>query len=158
VKASQGSFQATEELPYFAPVVECWTEADGSRVLAYLWEPEVRALDVTRNVDFQTVAWQGVLLKQVAGEWQVYFEGTWFWDRTYDMQVEAFTGNFWRSFSTGQRTYVHYTLDEPGVYALGVRLHWYKTASAPERETVADARAHYGPNEQAGHGACEFSA
>jgi hypothetical protein len=153
---SQGWSQATDELPAFDPVVECWTATDGSRRILYLWEPEVRALDVTTNVDFQTVAWQGVVLKKVGDEWQVFIDGSWFWDRTYDLQVEAFPGNYWRSFETGQRTFVSYRLDSPGVYAVGVRLHWYKTASAPERDGIAVARAHYGPNEQPGHAACEF--
>jgi hypothetical protein len=149
--------QASDELPYFPPVVECWTAPDGSRRIDYLWEPEIRALDVTPNVDFQTVAWQTVVLKQVEGDWAVYLEGSWFWDRTYDLQVKAFAGNYWRSFETGRRTFVGYRIDEPGTYAVGVIMHWYKTAKAPQREDVAVARAHYGPNEQLGHGACEFN-
>ncbi|MGH3103170.1 MAG: hypothetical protein ACRDN6_03635 [Gaiellaceae bacterium] len=152
----QRYFQAEDVLPYGQPVVECWTAEDGSRRMGYLFEPQMRALDATANVDFQTVAWQTVVLKQNADRWEWYGEGNWYWDRTYDLQVRPFPGNFWRSFTAGRRTFVTYIVDGPGVYAVGVNYHWYKTAKAPERETVDVARAHYGPNEAEGHDACEF--
>ncbi len=52
--------------------------------------------------------------------------------------------------------FVEYAVPEPGTYALMIRYHWYESDVAPEREELYDARAHYGPNEQADHDACEF--
>jgi hypothetical protein len=150
-------FGAAAVLPYVAPVVECYYAANGDRTLNVLVEPEMRAIDATARIDFQTVAWSVGLLRLTDGGPQFVGQGSWFWDRVYDEQVEASPGNYWRSFKTGQRTFVTYTVRDPGTYVLGVYLHWYATDSSPARDEVAIARAHYGPAENADQSACTFA-
>jgi hypothetical protein len=160
-EGGQRSLQAGSELPYDPPVIECWTEEDGSRYVAFLLEPQMRALDVTKRVDFQTVAWQPALLKQVEGGWVEYANSDaepWFWDRVYDRQVRSFPGNFWRDFETGRRMFVHFKVDEPGTYVAGAYLHWYKTPAAQAADADPVARAHYGPNASADDQSCVFPA
>lgn len=154
----QRSLQADAELPYWSPVAECWTEEDGTRRMIHLLEPTMRALDTTNKIEFQTVAWQAIVLKQVDGGWEVYVEGDWYWDRTYDLQVEAFPGNFWRDFKTNRRMFESYEIDSPGVYVLAVRYHWYESDRAPATDTESLARAHYGDrdHENEDHSACVF--
>jgi hypothetical protein len=147
---------ALSELPYVPPVVECYYDVNGDRTLNVLVEPEVRAIDATSRVDFQTVAWSAGLLRITDSGPQVILHGSWFWDHTYDEQVEAFPGNYWRSFTTGKRTFVSYVVPYPGTYALGVYLHWYATKTSPARDASAYARAHYGPAENADQSACTF--
>jgi hypothetical protein len=147
-----------DDPPIRRPVIECYVEDDGERVIDLLVEPQMRALDVTGAVDFQTVTWSAALLAYENNEWHVIFRGSWFWDRTYDEQVEAFPGNYWRSFRDGERTFVSYVVPSPGTYAVGVLLHWYPTKKAPARDEVAVARAHYGPNANPTDDACVFEA
>jgi hypothetical protein len=148
--------EADDALPFDAPVVECYRGLQGERIIAVLVEPQMRAVDATARVDFQTVAWSAGLLRIEDGKPVLIGQGSWFWDRVYDEQVQAFPGNYWRSFKTAQRTFVRYTVAQPGVYVLGVYLHWYATEDSPEHDDVAIARAHYGPAEQADHEACVF--
>lgn len=147
---------AAAELPYDAPVVECYRGSAGERIIDILVEPQMRAIDSTARVDFQTVAWSAGILRIENGTPVFVGRGSWFWDRPYDEQVEAFPGNYWRSFTTKERTFVSYTVSQPGTYVLGVYLHWYATKESPARDEIAIARAHYGPAEQADHTACEF--
>jgi hypothetical protein len=147
-----------DDPPISRPVIECYVEDDGERVIDLLVEPQMRALDVTDAVDFQTVTWSAAILAKENDEWNLIFRGSWFWDRTYDEQVEAFPGNYWRSFRSGERTFVSYVVPSPGTYAVGVLLHWYATKKAPARDEVAVARAHYGPNASPTDDACVFEA
>jgi len=143
-------------LTYVPPVVECYYDANGARTLNVLVEPQVWAVDATAQVDFQTLAWSVGLFRVTDLGPQFVFQGSWFWDRTYDDQVEEFPGNYWRSFTTGQRTFVSYTVPYPGTYRLGAYLHWYATTNSPARDTSAWARAHYGPAENGDQSACTF--
>jgi hypothetical protein len=147
---------AADVLPFTRPVVECYYDSAGDRTLDILAEPQMRAVDATPEVDFQTVAWSTGILRVTDSGYEFVGRGSWFWDRVYDMQVAEFPGNYWRSFTTGKRTFVSYTVREPGTYVLGVYLHWYATKDTPARDEVAIARAHYGPAENADHTACTF--
>ncbi len=149
-------FGAAGVLPYAPPVVECYYDSNGDRTLDILVEPQVRAIDATVRVDFQTVAWSVGLFRITDDGPEFMGQGSWFWDRVYDKQVEEFPGNYWRSFTTGKRTFVGYTVGDPGTYVLGVYLHWYATKSSAARNEVAIARAHYGPDENANQTACTF--
>ena len=151
-------FVTASPAPYSRPVIECVTTSDGKRWIDVLFEPQMRALDVTPLVDFQTVAWSAVILEFVNGKWEVLKKGSWFWDRTYDEQVERFPGNFWRSFRDDERTFVSYEVYSPGVYTVGVLMHWYKTRDAPAHDEVDLARAHYGPAANSTNDACSFEA
>jgi hypothetical protein len=146
-----------DDLPFDGPVVECLRGPYGERILNVLMEPQVRAIDTTPQVDFQTVAWSAGILRMDNGKPTFVGRGSWFWDRVYDEQVQAFPGNYWRSFDTGRRTFVSYTVSQPGEYVLGVYLHWYATEDSPARDEVALARAHYGPAEKSDQHACLFT-
>jgi len=145
-----------EPAPFSDPVAECWRDADGTRVLNVLLEPEVRALDATAAVDWQTVAWRPSVMKKVDGEWALWEHGYWLWDRVYDKQVKAFPGNYWRSFGDDRRSFQWFELSEPGEYAMALSVHWYATAHAPARDEVAWARDHYGPPALLDFSACVF--
>jgi hypothetical protein len=147
---------AADVLPFTRPVVECYYGQSGERTLDILVEPQVRAIDATSRVDFQTVAWSVGVLRLTGSDPELIGQGSWFWDRVYDEQVRAFPGNYWRSFETGKRTFVSYTVPEPGTYVLGVYLHWYATKNSSARDEVAIARAHYGPAENRVQTACTF--
>jgi hypothetical protein len=147
---------AADVLPFTPPVVECYYDASGERTLDILVEPQMRAVDVTGKVDFQTVAWSVGVLRLTDSGTEFVGQGSWFWDRVYDEQVEAFPGNYWRSFENGKRTFVTYTVRRPGTYVLGVYLHWYATKDSKARDEIAIARAHYGPAENEDHSACTF--
>ena len=147
---------AADVLPFTPPVVECYYGRSGERTLDILVEPQMRAVDATSRVDFQTVAWSVGVLRLNGSDTELIGQGSWYWDRVYDEQVKAFPGNYWRSFETDKRTFVTYTVSQPGTYVLGVYLHWYATRSSPARDEVAIARAHYGPTENQDQTACTF--
>jgi len=154
---TQRRFAAAGTLPYVGPVVECYRSVTGERIIDVLLEPEMRAVDATARVDFQTVAWSPALLRIDSGTPVLVDPGsTWFWDRVYDNQVKAFAGNYWRGFGTGIRTFVRYVALPPGEYVVGAYLHWYANEDGPARDEITLARAHYGPAEKPDQQACVF--
>lgn len=145
VKGGGRRYFASESLPYFPPVVECFV-SDGTRFVFFLFEPQVRALDVTNRVDFQTVAWLPVLTTTDGGELEIVEKGDWYWDRIFDEQVDERTINEWRRFGDKPREWIFFTVDAPGTYEVGVVYQWYRTADAPERQHIGFPRTYYGEN------------
>jgi hypothetical protein len=143
------------DYPAFLATLECGKTADGGRMVRFLEEPELRAVDVTDAVDWQTVAWSALVFRWDGAQWQFYVQSNWRWDRTYDMQVQAFPGNYWRLFD-GRRTFLAFFPDQPGMYRLAVRAHWYATPRVPTYDTEFWAGAHYGPFEDPTQTFCDF--
>lgn len=154
---SRLSGSADDTWDYLDGVVECWLAEDGSRKISFLFEPQMLGLDVTRKIDYQTVAWQGVVFRLEGDAWTYYGEGNWYWDHVPDSSVDAFGGNYWRSFKTRRRAFVDWTIPDAGTYAVAVYYRWYKSSVAPDREEAHVVRAHYGPAETVDHEACEFA-
>jgi hypothetical protein len=134
------------DYPAFEATLKCGMTSDGTRMMRFLEEPILRAVDATDKVDWQTVAWSGVIFKWDGAQWHPLGQSNWRWDRTYDMQVEAFPGNFWRLF-TGQRTFLYFYPDSPGWYRFAILAHWYATPNVPAHDEAFWAGPHYGPFE-----------
>jgi hypothetical protein len=140
--------------PFWQPTVECGLGAETGRPrIRFVHEPLIRAADTTANVDWQTVAWSGLLYKWDGEQWVFRGQTNWLWDRTYDEQVEAFPGHYWRRLDrpSNERWFVSFNPTEPGVYRVAIRYYWYAAPLAPRYTFVAWASTHYGPAEFEDH-------
>ena len=112
--------------PRTTPAVGCG-RSQGRRYVEIL-DPELRAVDATRNVDFQKVAFRALLYKQTAsGEWSLNMSTAWLWDHTFDEQIVAFPGNYWRSLTGDTRTRMFVSLypTAAGVYEVRFQYRWF---------------------------------
>jgi hypothetical protein len=151
------SAYGTTVYPVWAPTIECTQMSDGRRLMRFLEDPELRAVDATDNVDWQTVAWKGAVFKWDGTQWQPLAQSGWLWDRTYDLQVEAFPGNYWRSFTDGKRTFLSYKPDSPGWYRVAFYAHWYATPKVAAHDEAYWGGPHYGPFEDPTQTWCAFT-
>jgi hypothetical protein len=137
--------------PKINATIECYARGDGTWMIRFVEEPRMRAVDSTRRVDWQSVAWSSVLYKLVGPDpyasdsWQSVEQTVWLWDRTYDEQVQRFAGNFWKLFDTTDRRFLYHLAVEPGTYRVAVRYHWYATKEVPAHTFQDWAGYHYGP-------------
>jgi hypothetical protein len=119
----------------------------------------MRAVDVTRNVDFQTVAFSALLYRLGEnGDWTLDDRTEWLWDRTYDEQIEAFPGNYWRSFKgdTRVRKFVDFVIDQPGVYEVRIHYRWYAARGSKTHDVTEPVFYHLGPFQNRDQSACDF--
>jgi hypothetical protein len=116
-------------------------------------------------VDWQRVAWTGILYTLVNGEWVQASPTTqgansqteWLWDRTYDQQVVAFPGNLWRRFTTNERWFTWFNVKEPGSYRVAIKFRWFRPNGSVQHDELDWAGSHFGEFETAGgHQSCTF--
>ena len=143
------------------PIIECSAnpESPGTWRVRIIKQPSMRAIDVSSAVDWQFVAWSAVLKRWDGTAFKDYKTSRWLWDLTYDRQVTAFPGNFWRRFDTNERYFFYFSVPEPGTYRMSVRYHWYEGDGG---ERAADefriVTKHYGDFESPDRRACLFPA
>jgi len=152
--------QTPPNYPKHGGALECRFEPDGRRIVHFLRDPLMRAVDVTPAIDSQTVAWSPVLNKWDAAQnkWVFVQENIWLWDRAPDEQQTEFPGNAWRRFDTQRRWFVWFHPPEPGIFRVAIRYHWYAAAGAPAFDVFDWAGPHYGPFEDyPGQSSCNFT-
>jgi RTX calcium-binding nonapeptide repeat (4 copies) len=150
----------TAPLPFGSPIIECVQNPEDPAKwrVRFIKQPTMRAVDVSDAVDWQYVAWSPVLFRWDGATWKRYVtHRTWLWDLTYDLQVSAFPGNFWRRFDTNVRTFLWFNVSKPGTYRVSVRYHWYEGDGG---EQAADGyfrvKKHYGDFQDPTRRACVF--
>jgi hypothetical protein len=143
-----------------AGIIECTLDLTGRRLVRVSQEPQMRAVDATPQVDYQFVAYSPALYRLDGSQWTFVAQDPWLWDYTYDQQVAAFAGNFWRRLDNNQRWFLWFYPQGPGIYRVDLQLKWYAQGRLPVHEESRRAHAHYGPFEvRAGelrHHACEY--
>jgi hypothetical protein len=142
-------------------MIECTVDSAGRRLVRISEEPEMRAVDTTKQVDYQFVAYSPVLYQLNGSQWTAVAQDPWLWDHAYDEQIEAFPGNFWRRLDNNQRWFLWFYPQGPGIYRVGLNLKWYAQGKLPDHEESQWARAHYGPYEvrtgEYRHQACQYT-
>jgi hypothetical protein len=160
VKTKRLSTGADATYPYENPVVQCQEDTidNNGFMLRFAEEPTIRARDATARVDWQFVAWSAYLYKLVGTEWVYTGSQTdWLWDWTYDEQVTAFAGNYWRRFNNNQRWFTWFVPTEPASYRAAVKYRWYSPKGAVEHEEFVYADWHFGQYESSQeHRSCTF--
>jgi hypothetical protein len=145
VKASSGLRSlAAIDYPGYLPVMDCRLASDGRRLIRFDEEPAMRAVDATSRVDWQTVAWSGLMYKWDGTKWVFVVQTLWRYDRTYDEQVDAFPGNYWRLFTTNERSFVSFYPSGPGQYRIAIHYRWYKEGRVPNHDLLVWAGQHLG--------------
>lgn len=144
--------------PHHGGALECRLEPDGRRIVHFLRDPLMRAVDVSATVDSQTVAWTPLLYKWDGTQWVFVLQHPmWLWDRASDEQVTEFPGNAWRRFDNNRRWFLWFYTSEPGTFRVAVKYHWYATPRTPAHEILEWAGPHYGPFEDyPGQSWCNF--
>lgn len=153
--------------PYWYSSMECQKHPDvaGWYMIRFAEEPTIRAVDSSRQVDWQRVAWTGLLYTLVNGAWVQASPTTpganrqteWLWDRTYDEQVGAFPGNLWRRFTTNERWFTWFNIKDPGSYRVAVQSRWYRPNGSVQHDELDWAGSHFGEFETPGkHESCTF--
>jgi hypothetical protein len=158
VRERSHAARAQERLPYRSPAIECVRLNSGAFRVRFINQPTMRAFDTTDAIDWQFVAWRPRLYKLDGTTWKAVRWNIWLWDLTYDEQVRSFPGNFWRHLTTNERTFVWFTVKEPGAYRVAVRYHWYVGDGVPERAASYWVTRHYGPYQDPAQRACLFPA
>jgi hypothetical protein len=142
------------------PVVQCQEDTvdNVGFMLRFAEEPTMRAFDKTKRVDWQFVSWSAYLYKLVGTEWVATGDQTdWLWDWTYDEQVNAFPGNYWRRFKTNQRWFTWFTPPDPGSYRAAVKYRWHAANGTVAHEEFVYANWHFGSYESSqAHDSCTF--
>jgi hypothetical protein len=134
--------------------VECEVREEYGRLIRFAEEPTMRGVDMSPQVDWQTVAWSAVLYRLRGADWVPEQQTIWLYDRTRDIQFDArfgFAGNFWRRFEDNRRVFVFFQPSEPGSYRVGVLLHWYEEGSLPSHTELHWAGKHFGDFEDPSH-------
>jgi hypothetical protein len=144
------------EYPHRLGTLECQHDSSGRQQIRFIEEPTMRAVDSTPQVDWQFVAWRAVLNKKQGDEWAFVENNDWLWDRTYDEQVQAFPGNFWRRLDTNQRWFVWFYPSGPGEFRIALKFHWYGTPTTPAHDLFVWAGNHYGNYENGRHESCAY--
>jgi hypothetical protein len=142
---------------------ECRIGENGKRLMWFISEPILRAVNATPRVDWQTVAWSPVLYKLDSAQWTKVAEQEWLWDRTNDTSPpDRMHENWWRRF-TGQkeRAMVWFEPSSPGTYQVRLRYYWYKSGQVPAFFWEDDANSvdpHYSASgfETPTHKSCVF--
>jgi hypothetical protein len=135
--------------PAYQSKIECRrAPSDQKPQMWFLMEPQLRPVDATPGVDWQTVAWSPALYKLEGTQWVLQQEGIWLFDRTSDATpVFRPYENWWRRFSGDkERWFQSFKPTPPGTYQVRLRYHWYATGTVPEytREHSADSvNSHY---------------
>ena len=150
--------------PAYGPIVFCGTSGGTADRLPWrIWfpeEPEIRATDQGRGIQWQTVAWSAVLYRQVDTLWIETAQTIWLWDRIFEEgSKKPFKGHWWRRFTgTRDRTWVWFEPSLPGTYRVEIKYRWYREKPrAPDFEGQAGDDDHVGPNETDGnHDSCTF--
>jgi hypothetical protein len=96
-------------------------------------EPQIRAVNATSMIDWQYVAFSSVLSRWNTTErkWEFDAQTPWLWDRTYDQQIKAFSGNNWRKFDPSAERW-HYWFSVYGVRTYyRIAVFYYHYASGP---------------------------
>jgi hypothetical protein len=151
--------QGAVDYPALEPRVQC-TVVDGQRRLLFDRTPNMRAADVTSAVDWEYVAWAGVLTWWNAStqKWEYVAQTEWLWDRTYDKQVAAFPGNDWRRFTNNQERYsVWFYANQPGYFRVAVIYYHYGFGSTPPNRVYDWVDEHVGPYASSTGPWCEFT-
>jgi hypothetical protein len=144
--------------PYYQNYLQCRYSPSTARAeILFLLEPLMRAVDSTAQPDWQTVAFKATLYKWTGSGpardtttgWTAVTDYPWLWDRNVDEAAlpsgfGPITGNYWRDFTNRQRTLAWFMFDGPGQFRVGLTLHWYPTATVPEKEFFTWAGPHYG--------------
>lgn len=150
------------------PYIVCTTQTGtGKHLIQIEPDPMIRAVDSTPRVDWQVVAWQPVLYWRAdeTHPWTIVSRNRPLWDFTYDEQVSAFPGNFWRRFDTGQRWFEWFTPSAPGEYMVAVDYAWYRPNGTRQMEFSSGSQVsgttvpdlfHLGPFASPDESACEF--
>ena len=149
--------QQATEYPKIPPFIHCGRT--GGRHWIGIEDPEMRAVDATRNVDFQTVAFSAVLYRLGEnGDWTRSQRTAWLWDRTFDEQISAFPGNYWRSFKgdTRIRKFVDFLIDQSGVYEVRIHYRWYAANGTKTHDITERVSYHLGPFQNRDQSACDF--
>jgi hypothetical protein len=136
VTAGTSGFRMTQgrRFPFQLPSISC-DSAGGGRRFRFSGMPIMRAVDATRNVDWQNVAWSALLFQRTETGWTLRAQTEWLWDRAYDEQVKAFPGNTWRSFvQNTRREFSEIRQSEPGAYRVAFHFKWYGAEGVPDRE------------------------
>jgi hypothetical protein len=148
--------------PATQPIVICDLEPGTNR--RRMWfprEPFIRAVDTTKRVDWQTVAWTPLRYKFDGVNWVANQSHIWLFDRTFDPTETAtpFLGNYWRHLKSKQRYFIWFYVDEPGTYRISVKYYWYKTANIAAHEEEYYVDDHFGEFETDNtHTSCTFPA
>jgi RTX calcium-binding nonapeptide repeat (4 copies) len=149
---------ASLDYPAYLATMECLRDpTNGVFVIRFIEQPTMLAVDATPQVDWQTVAWSGALFEWNGTDWQYDISTQWRWDRAPDAQDGDFLWNVWRLVSTGKPSFVHFEITKPGIYRVAVIAHWYKSDNVPAHDLAFWAGPHYGPYEQVGQEACDFT-
>ncbi len=145
------------DVPAYTGTFECLSDSYQGRWIRVMEEPTMRAFDVTKAVDWQQVAWSALVFRQADdGTWKLLAQSTWRWDLTYDESVEAFPGNYWRSYKNGKRVFLGITRLDPGAYRVGLWFHWYSSEVARPYDLLVWGGRHYGDFEDGTHSWCKF--
>jgi hypothetical protein len=145
--------------PALEPRVQC-TVVNGQRRLLFDPTPNMRAADVTSQVDWEYVAWSGVLSwwNATTQKWEYVAQTEWLWDRTYDKQVAAFPGNDWRRFTNNQEKYsVWFYANQPGYFRVAVIYYHYGFGTTPSNRVYDWVDEHVGPYASQSGPWCEFA-
>lgn len=125
--------------PAVQPRIRCQI-ANGQRQLIFDSTPQLRAVDSTPRVDWQSVAWSPVLSYYNAQtqQWEFVAQNEWLWDRTYDQQISNFEGNVWRRFSTGAKWHLWFFANYPNLFfKVAVYYYHYAEGSVPANRVYA---------------------
>jgi len=122
------------EYPAVQPRIQC-VIVDGERRLLFDPTPEIRAVDSTAQVDWQSVAWSPVLTlwNAQSQRWDFVVQNEWLWDRTYDEQITTFKGNRWRSYKPGSEPWSlwFYAFRPQTFYRVAVYYYHYAEGNVP---------------------------
>jgi hypothetical protein len=155
---SRLSTQRGITFPKSEPDVFCG-RAGGKRYMG-ISDPVMRAVDATPNVDFQTVAFSALLYRRTAdGQWAFRSRTIWLWDRTYDEQIDAFPGNYWRKFKGDSRTrwFVWFEPSDAGIYEVRIHYRWYAEHGIKTSNITETVFNHLGPFQNRDRSACDFA-
>jgi hypothetical protein len=141
--------------PAYQPRIQCVIQ-DGQRRLLIDPPPELRAVDRSRLVDWQSVAWSPVLTWWNGREWEFVVQNDWLWDRTYDEQVRSFPGNVWRRFDTSERWRLWFYANRGGYFRVAVYYFHYAEGNVPANRIYAWVDEHRGPFAARDGRSCQF--
>jgi hypothetical protein len=141
--------------PAREPRIHCEIQA-GERRLLIDPPPAMRAVNQTARVDWQFVAWSPVLSWWNGERWEFVVQNEWLWDRTYDEGVEAFTGNVWRRYSSGEKWQLWFFANRPGYFRVASYYYHYATGAVPANRVYDWVDQHHGTFADANGQWCAF--